>query len=619
MVKALRLVRLVRRLGPLRRMISALGQSVLPVCQAMFLVFMVICIWGVMGVSLYQDRSEELFGTFARAIYTMFMVSTLEGWNDAARELDVIDEDGIDIGAAFFFCSFIIIAAWTLIPVVIAVLLESFTLAARHEEEKEEQERLQQAKGAFAEHHLDVVFEHLLHYENDSDFSKKIQDLFKLLDADGSEWLSFQELVQGLRKIPKFSHLHIAEEDFEALCKRQEILDKKGISLLSFERVMRAEVREYVMRLMAQASDLQSSQDHSTSLLLSAMKFLLTSMDKISEPSAVRPQREKSQLDEILQRIMSLESLVKGIRNGDEPKISGDKHNPDAHGAVWAVRAESVTRRSGSMGVAENGNHERHGLEKKGSWRSRALSRRAADATSTSVSAAEPKVPEVQSNANMSSVEFSKHSNNLSPVVADVSPSGRTRENTGNGDSGSSPAPQEPRKDDTSVTTVPKPDNPALRSVAFPVDIEGAVFPKPNPKPSPRASSRRAVTRVIAHQVASDLRRENNGDGVEMNGHKAISATPPPESIEVQNQKLSPRKSKRRSQTDPPSTVAPVPDLYRNRASPGNNVAGHHMKGGVGRSNSAQASMGSRTHSQLSLSVPHSSEAVLVQPQGFGF
>lgn len=69
----------------------------------------------------------EYYGTFIRALYTLFQVMTGESWSEAvARPLifGLYKNDAIVVG--FFFVSFIILTQIVLINVVVAVLLEKF-------------------------------------------------------------------------------------------------------------------------------------------------------------------------------------------------------------------------------------------------------------------------------------------------------------------------------------------------------------------------------------------------------------------------------------------------------------------------------------------------------------
>lgn len=63
----------------------------------------------------------------------MFQIATFEGWSDLAR--DMFDEGGrVDLWTAVFFCTYIIIVSWMLLPIVVALLLDNFSNMAANEQ-----------------------------------------------------------------------------------------------------------------------------------------------------------------------------------------------------------------------------------------------------------------------------------------------------------------------------------------------------------------------------------------------------------------------------------------------------------------------------------------------------
>jgi len=72
------------------------------------------------------DLGIEYYGTFMRALYTLFQVMTGESWSEAVARplLFGLYRDAFVVG--IFFVSFIILTQIVLINVVVAVLLEKF-------------------------------------------------------------------------------------------------------------------------------------------------------------------------------------------------------------------------------------------------------------------------------------------------------------------------------------------------------------------------------------------------------------------------------------------------------------------------------------------------------------
>ena len=82
LVRAFRVMRLFGRLKNVRKIISAIGRSVGPVCNAFVIVLLIVAIYAIMGVQLFRQWNQEAFGNFGRAMYTMFSVTTMDGWQE---------------------------------------------------------------------------------------------------------------------------------------------------------------------------------------------------------------------------------------------------------------------------------------------------------------------------------------------------------------------------------------------------------------------------------------------------------------------------------------------------------------------------------------------------------
>lgn len=92
---------------------------------------------------------EEYYGTFMRALYTLFQVLTGESWSEAVARPTMFgkgggaDGKGMDGGAVLsgiFYVTFIIIMQIVMLNVVVAVLLEKMVEEDPAEEEEEEDE-----------------------------------------------------------------------------------------------------------------------------------------------------------------------------------------------------------------------------------------------------------------------------------------------------------------------------------------------------------------------------------------------------------------------------------------------------------------------------------------------
>lgn len=157
LMRAFRVFRLFKRIKSLNKIIVALLNSIPGVINAFVVMFIFFCIYAIMAVELFRDFGKggyyvthdsltglnhtiasetgrgyihgiEYYGTFMRALYTLFQVMTGESWSEAiARPLifGLYKNSAWTVG--FYYVSFILLIQLVLINVVVAVLLDKFT------------------------------------------------------------------------------------------------------------------------------------------------------------------------------------------------------------------------------------------------------------------------------------------------------------------------------------------------------------------------------------------------------------------------------------------------------------------------------------------------------------
>ena len=104
-------------------------------------------------------------------------------------------------GPACYFISYLVIVSYTLLPVVVAVLLENFTTATRREKDLNNKAALRKVAAAQVTGTLDPLFATFLGSISQEDFEEKVENMFWRLDVDNSGCLNFQELFEGFRKM----------------------------------------------------------------------------------------------------------------------------------------------------------------------------------------------------------------------------------------------------------------------------------------------------------------------------------------------------------------------------------------------------------------------------------
>lgn len=146
MIRVFRVFRLFKRVRSLNKIVVALTHAVPGVVNAFLLLTIVMCIYAILAVELFIDIGkncheadatmapsfrgrcfgEEYFGSFSKSLYSFFQVLTGESWSEAIARpvLWSHDDPWLSVMSAVFFVSFVLITAFVLTNVVVAVLLD---------------------------------------------------------------------------------------------------------------------------------------------------------------------------------------------------------------------------------------------------------------------------------------------------------------------------------------------------------------------------------------------------------------------------------------------------------------------------------------------------------------
>lgn len=148
MMRAFRVFRLFKRVRSLNKIIVAIIHAVPGVMNAFLILAIVMSIYAILAVEFYyeigsdcnlpggDDRfltargycaGEEYFGTFTKSLYSFFQVLTGESWSEAVARPAIwyyYDDPIRAVGSGLFFVSYVLISAFVLTNVVVAVLLD---------------------------------------------------------------------------------------------------------------------------------------------------------------------------------------------------------------------------------------------------------------------------------------------------------------------------------------------------------------------------------------------------------------------------------------------------------------------------------------------------------------
>jgi hypothetical protein len=175
MLRAFRVFRLFNRIESMRKIIASIVKAIPGVANAFVIQLIFLCIYSVLSVEFfsfigceaesqgygfartsraggpyladdnfgYACWGEEYYGTFFRALYTMFQVLTGESWSEAGARPAIAYYAGkgnlvyVYI-TYFFFYSFILVNQMTLLNVVVAVLMDGMSSESPPDQDAED-------------------------------------------------------------------------------------------------------------------------------------------------------------------------------------------------------------------------------------------------------------------------------------------------------------------------------------------------------------------------------------------------------------------------------------------------------------------------------------------------
>ena len=122
--RLLRVLRLISTIEDLRLIVAALVKSIPSVGHVMMLMSIIVYIYAIVGIQLFQESHPEKWGNIGLAVLTLFEIITLEGWvevNAAAMETHPY--------AWIYFVSFVIVGTFVVVNLFIAVVINNLDRA----------------------------------------------------------------------------------------------------------------------------------------------------------------------------------------------------------------------------------------------------------------------------------------------------------------------------------------------------------------------------------------------------------------------------------------------------------------------------------------------------------
>ena len=126
-----RVVRVVRLLPDVRVLITGVFRSLPPLLSMAALTTVILFVYGMVGWLLFADELPEHWGTIGDAMLTMFVLLTLENF-------PLYMDEGMEVHrwSWIFFVSFILVAAFVVLNVLIGIVLNSMEEAREIERRK---------------------------------------------------------------------------------------------------------------------------------------------------------------------------------------------------------------------------------------------------------------------------------------------------------------------------------------------------------------------------------------------------------------------------------------------------------------------------------------------------
>lgn len=131
LVRVFRVLRVVSVMPDLRVLIRGMVSSIAPIASLGLFAVLIMYVYGMVGWALFHEGDPENWATIGDAILTLFVVMTLESWPDIMGSAMEVSS-----WAWVYFVSYVLVASFLIINVVIAIIISAVE-EARDEERHE--------------------------------------------------------------------------------------------------------------------------------------------------------------------------------------------------------------------------------------------------------------------------------------------------------------------------------------------------------------------------------------------------------------------------------------------------------------------------------------------------
>ncbi|XP_061453668.1 cation channel sperm-associated protein 4 [Rhineura floridana] len=141
MLRVMRLMQVCTLVSGLARMIQVILQSIPDMANIMILLFAIMLVFSVFGVTLFGSLVPKHFGNLGTALYSLFICITQDGWINI---YDDFENEGLalEIGGALYFFIFITFGAFIFANLLVAVVTTNLEQSVTAYNEKQMQARV---------------------------------------------------------------------------------------------------------------------------------------------------------------------------------------------------------------------------------------------------------------------------------------------------------------------------------------------------------------------------------------------------------------------------------------------------------------------------------------------
>jgi len=132
--RAFRAVRLFKRIKSMRKMMDSIMHSVPGMAIAFLALILIMGIYAIVGVNFWRSDFPDEFGDFLKAILSLFQVMTFDSWCSGIARTIIFKYGALP---AFYFVSYVFVAAIVMSNVLISLLLDKFIQLETLEDESE--------------------------------------------------------------------------------------------------------------------------------------------------------------------------------------------------------------------------------------------------------------------------------------------------------------------------------------------------------------------------------------------------------------------------------------------------------------------------------------------------